>query len=1492
MKTLHSTHTISITPTLYTLVSEVIMHRSWMILLLVSFAGYLVASPLHAQTQPDMLKVFPDPVTSAFGGNINLNGDVVMKGGDGQLNFSSVSDNAKACAEKTCTQAKGSAAALTLPDFMTASSNTQLVVSKDQSLTASIDYNQVTVNNNVTFKLSIKDASDRIAIQNLSLSPGSTLILSDGIYFVENMRITKATIKLQSRTTKAVILVKNLDANNAQINNAAVEQNFGFVVYSSANFSGDVDLDGFIYSLNNVNINGNYNQEGSISSKNFSLNGTVFIDYDPVAAAKIGVYDFIPPSSKIADSPTLIGHWPMDICPTDGSTTILDVVANHNAEAKINTVMENDGKYCQSGRLNGTGAHIYIPDAPHLRGEKGTVSFWFNVDNLDHSNDYMQGGQYLFSRDSLEKDLGGHLTSWLESDGSVHVRYQTNSQDFFIHTDDRIISAEQWYFYTITWDNQTTKLYINGEMVGENTQSSGSQKLNPEPMVFGGNARRSSQAETTPDDLKDFFRGNIDDIRWYDDALSTTEIVALKTAEQYECNACGSDPNKKLVAEYRFADTTWGNPGDIQDSSGNAFHATLSGETRLLTPVNNMSCGTLDIPPNTNQTTPDFVDTPIDLETDVGPQGTISFWFKSNSGWQDERDRTLFDAVMISEATTKHVNNKYFYLMLKQNGRLQFGFEDSKDRDIRYDSEPFDFPEYTWVHLALTYNYESKIVDIYMNGEKQTFTISPSDYNRNWNSWDGIMPDYGNLALADNRTDYITASSSANGRYDDIRVYNFEQNSAEIKEDMAKADACAVLYGYQIDHPDQALTCDSAPVTVKACKNEDCSELYEHTVQVSLSPSPNGDPAGQVYEFKREFTFDLVSRTPGTKNLVFTPMYHAKAEELVNTCSNDCEIEFVDAGLQMYINQPTNYGLDATLQRQSLLTGLVAGAPMSSIKMRAVRDNNGVCEEVVTGEQDVALTYSCYQHNALGIPIQGCAVPFANFPLDTTNGYITKTAKMTFDQNAVTDYSQFTLPDATNFTLKAQMNIDGATLKSNNLNLEFTPAGIQLSHDIVDDHVAGTPFTFNIKGYGYNNISLPSYNPDKLEVYASRVAPSTGTAYGSFTFGQGYVISSDPLFNLVVPSTPFYGSQIRFNNGAYSYDQAMFTDIGALEVYVIDKHTFREVQSNTLRIGPFIPAYFDVAEVYTPAFDHATSNAFTYLGQPFFFDISALPQIEVTAYNALGQVVPNYDGSEWKLAPTASQALNEIGYTDVSGSGLGLSLSTTPTAPTLTGLSDTDGKGKITLNNIALTYGKTAVPINAFQTGVDMTIAADFLTDANGTCYQQSYPNGCSTFTFSNLTGTEQRYGRLYIDNAYGPENQALYLPISAQFFTNGEWRLNTDDNSTNINISQALGQLTLTNLADSETDITSLYTGIQSSGFLTGGLSDVNDLRFPAANARGGMLVTISTLVGSPAWAQHLNYDWNGDGVINGLDMPAATVNFGVFRGNDRKINFREVLE
>ena len=42
--------------------------------------------------------------------------------------------------------------------------------------------------------------------------------------------------------------------------------------------------------------------------------------------------------------------------------------------------------------------------------------------------------------------------------------------------------------------------------------------------------------------------------------------------------------------------------------------------------------------------------------------------------------------------------------------------------------------------------------------------------------------------------------------------------------------------------------------------------------------------------------------------------------------------------------------------------------------------------------------------------------------------------------------------------------------------------------------------------------------------------------------------------------------------------------------------------------------------------------------------------------------------------------------------------------------------------------------------------------------------------------------------------------------------------------------------------------------------------------------------------WPNHLNYDWDGDGFIDINDFPKATVSFGLFRGSDRIIQWREV--
>ena len=1454
--------------------------------------GICLLASCSAQAAVDWEKVFPDAVTSSTTpANINISSGVGFTGTDEYINFSSISDNSKTACIGICQKSNEVSQGLTLPTFQSTRSNTAETIDSNTTLNMASEYQNLTIKSNK--KVTLKPNGAVTLIKNFSVQSNAEITIYPGVYFIENLDIARdVTINFEKNDNKGVLfLTKNVNINR----NVTIGRNkrdpylFGLVSYQTISFGRNVEVYAFIYAKNNVQISRESKFEGAVAAPNLNIgrDTDIILKADDLKELKnYDTFSFLTGTESSYTTPNLHSYWSFNyVSPDDdnypGDSKSLDRIGNNDLELMTGAVHQNNSRYCEGIFLNGEGAHLKINNQTEMRGSSGSLSFWVKPYDLSHSYDSSHGGQYLFSMDSLGFDTGGHFTSWLESDGSLHLRYQTNARDYFIATDDRLFVDDTWAFITVTWGEAGVVLYFNGEQVGKITGVDATLRNNKEPMIFGANARVSEDEASTPAKIHDYFRGEFDDIKWFDGVMSAADIAALKITE----NDCIPTTNSGLVAEYRFADDDWSDR--IEDTSGNAFHAAYSGEMRLLTPVNNMSCGTMDVPPNTNQNTPDFLDTPVDMDDDVGPEGTISFWFKSNSGWQDERDRTIFDAVQITQASTKHPNNKYFYLQLLEEGKLEFGYETSNDADTRFESQAFNFPEFTWVHIALTYDYDDREVAVFLNGEEYDMTMWNQDKNARWT---GIMPDYGNIAFGDNRTDYITASSSANGRFDDIRIYNFKQNSAQIKNDMLKADACAVLYGYRITHPDQALTCDSAPVKVEACKNADCSELYEHEVQVSMSPTPNGDDEGLTYNFSREMTFDIVHRTAETKTITFTPMHHAKAEELTNTCSNNCEIEFVDAGLQMYINDtPPQYSSASPLQYQITKFAHVGGRDLGNVKMRAVRDNNGVCEAALVGQQNVDLTYSCYSYNALGLPVTGCAVGFGPFARDTRARDITNTAQLTFDANGTTTLTGFTLADAQNFTLKAHINKDGANLQSNMLDIEFIPEGILLSHDIEDSHKAGDTFTFKALGYGENQIPLPSYNFNRLSVKADRVAPVNGPSYGSFRFFNDMTVSTNPLFDLAVPFTNFFGSALRMTNGQFAYDQAMFNEVGAFEVTFTDQRTYGDIVSNTLQIGPFTPAYFDVEAVYTPIFADASSG-FTYIGQPFTFDIGSQPKIKVTAYNVMGTVVNNYYDTTWELTPTASSVLNDVAYVDQSGTGVPLTLTSTPTDPILTGTDVADGVGYIELNNIDLTYTKQALPTPAFATDINIVLDADFLTDTHGVCYQPSYPNGCADFTWTNVSGTEQRYGKLQLENTFGPENVDLRLPMQAQYFTNLGWMTNTLDNSTNISMQQTLGQITLA-LHNSENDVLGSFTTIASSGTLVNGFSKNTDLTFTAPDLKSALQVTLHPNVGSPDWAKYLNIDWDGDGDIDADDKPSATINFGIYRGKDRKINFREVM-
>jgi len=117
--------------------------------LFAAFTSFLVGA------NTDLRPVFPDPVSSSFGADLYLRGDIEFSGGDNQLNFDSIDDSytvwwwnvvTEACNNQRCYANGERSQTLDVPDFRYTSGNDQLTVDdEDDTLITSDDYHNITV---------------------------------------------------------------------------------------------------------------------------------------------------------------------------------------------------------------------------------------------------------------------------------------------------------------------------------------------------------------------------------------------------------------------------------------------------------------------------------------------------------------------------------------------------------------------------------------------------------------------------------------------------------------------------------------------------------------------------------------------------------------------------------------------------------------------------------------------------------------------------------------------------------------------------------------------------------------------------------------------------------------------------------------------------------------------------------------------------------------------------------------------------------------------------------------------------------------------------------------------------------------------------------------------------------------------------------------------------------------------------------------------------
>ncbi len=210
------------------------------------------------------------------------------------------------------------------------------------------------------------------------------------------------------------------------------------------------------------------------------------------------------------------------------------------------------GQLGRSYRFDGDDDYAVIPHHDDYLLDAGTLSLWFRTEDRNKN-------QSVFSKDHLNLGSGGHLTVIIEG-GAVKTRLQSTSETWPL-TAAAPISNNTWHHMVFTWGPNKMRLYLDGNEIGDaynyigGTGATSGGAGNFEPIVLGADARHSDPGLPTP--LRDFFRGQIDDVRLYDQALDLSQVTNVRA---------GNEPGPSSFPGYIVEDTS---------GFGEALHLTV-----------------------------------------------------------------------------------------------------------------------------------------------------------------------------------------------------------------------------------------------------------------------------------------------------------------------------------------------------------------------------------------------------------------------------------------------------------------------------------------------------------------------------------------------------------------------------------------------------------------------------------------------------------------------------------------------------------------------------------------------------------------------------------------------------------------------------------------------------------------------------------------------------------------------------------------------------
>ena len=160
------------------------------------------------------------------------------------------------------------------------------------------------------------------------------------------------------------------------------------------------------------------------------------------------------------------------------------------------------------------GANIEIPYTVDLNPKEFTITMWIKRGETNSSN-------YMFSL----KDYNGFKLQ-LQGNNFLFMTFNGDQGYKDVDSNPGVIPADTWTFATVSYTNGTMKFYVNDKLVKTASVAGVPVTLaTPVNLVIGQNLPKSMGGSN-------YFRGALDDIRFYNRALTDAEVLSIYTTEQ------------------------------------------------------------------------------------------------------------------------------------------------------------------------------------------------------------------------------------------------------------------------------------------------------------------------------------------------------------------------------------------------------------------------------------------------------------------------------------------------------------------------------------------------------------------------------------------------------------------------------------------------------------------------------------------------------------------------------------------------------------------------------------------------------------------------------------------------------------------------------------------------------------------------------------------------------------------------------------------------